>query len=246
MQHLKHSAENAKPYLLIVDDDVEMCEVLRRYLEAQDFTVASAHTGAEGIKAAIEGAFQLMVLDVMLPDMKGFDVLRGVRQRARTPVLMLTARGDEYDRIIGLELGADDYLTKPFSPRELVARISAILRRSGWESDQKKEPRPPKLKSGDLELDLAARIVWKAGEPLNLTSAEFDLLHMFFEAPGEVLTRKKLVERVLGRKFSPFDRSIDFHITNLRRKLGTHVNGADRIRSVRGTGYVYSWPTEHS
>jgi DNA-binding response OmpR family regulator len=246
MQHLKHSAEKAKPHLLIVDDDVEMCEVLRRYLEAQDFAVASANTGAEGIKASIESAFQLIVLDVMLPDMNGFDVLRGVRHRARTPVLMLTARGDEYDRILGLELGADDYLTKPFSPRELVARISAILRRSGWESDQKKEPRPPKLKSGDLELDLAARIVWKAGEPLNLTSAEFDLLHMFFQAPGEVLTRKKLVERVLDRKFSPFDRSIDFHITNLRRKLGPHVNGTDRIRSVRGTGYVYSWPTENS
>jgi DNA-binding response OmpR family regulator len=128
-----------------------------------------------------------------------------------------------------LELGADDYLPKPFSPRELIARISAILRRSGWQSDNKNGLRPPKIKFGDLELDLGARVVSKAGGPLNLTSAEFELLHMFFEFPGQVLTRDKLVERVLDRKFSPFDRSIDFHITNLRRKLGPHPDGGDTI-----------------
>jgi len=217
-----------------VDDDLDLCEVLTRYLEAEAFRVSSAHTGSEGSKAGIEGSYELIVLDVMLPDKKGFDVLREIRQRARTPVLMLTAKGDEFDRVLGLELGADDYLTKPFSPRELVARISAILRRSGWQSDNNNGLRPPRIRSGDLELDLAARIVTKAGEPLNLTSAEFDLLHLFFEAPGQVLTRDKLVERVLGRKFSPFDRSIDFHITNLRRKLGAQPNGAERIRSVRG------------
>jgi DNA-binding response OmpR family regulator len=243
MNYSKDALENTAPHLLIVDDDLDLCEVLTRYLEAEDFRVSSAHTGSEGSKAGIEGSYELIVLDVMLPDKKGFEVLREIRQRARTPVLMLTAKGDEFDRVLGLELGADDYLTKPFSPRELVARISAILRRSGWQSDNN-GLRPPRIRSGDLELDLAARVVTKAGEPLNLTSAEFDLLHTFFEAPGQVLTRDKLVERVLGRKFSPFDRSIDFHITNLRRKLGARPDGVERIRSVRGTGYLYAWPNE--
>src|SRR5713226_5918589 len=179
MQHPTDASENTTPHLLIVDDDLDLCEVLTSYLEAEDFRVSSAHTGSEG-------SYELIVLDVMLPDKKGFDVLREIRQRARTPVLMLTAKGDEFDRILGLELGADDYVTKPFSPRELAARISAILRRSGWQSDNNNGLRPPPIRSGDLELDLAARIVTKAGEPLNLTSAEFDLLHMFFEAPGQV------------------------------------------------------------
>ena len=143
-QHPKDASENATPHLLIVDDDLDLCEVLTRYLEAEDFRVSSAHTGSEGAMAGIEASYELIVLDVMLPDKKGFDVLREIRQRARTPVLMLTAKGDEFDRILGLELGADDYLTKPFSPRELVARISAILRRSGWQSDNNNGLRPPR------------------------------------------------------------------------------------------------------
>jgi DNA-binding response OmpR family regulator len=236
------TTQRVKPNLLVVDDDLELCEVLKRYLEAEDFLVSFAHTGEAGTKAGIEGSFELIVLDVMLPDKKGFNVLKDIRQRARTPVLMLTARGEEFDRILGLELGADDYLPKPFSPRELIARISAILRRSGWQTDNKNGLRPPKIKFGDLELDLGARIVSKTSGALNLTSAEFELLHMFFEFPGQVLTRDRLVERVLDRKFSPFDRSIDFHITNLRRKLGPQPGGGDRIRSVRGIGYLYAWP----
>lgn len=238
------TVQQVKPHLLVVDDDLELCEVLKRYLEAEDFLVSFAHTGDAGTKAGIGGSFELIVLDVMLPDKKGFNVLKDIRQRARTPVLMLTARGDEFDRILGLELGADDYLPKPFSPRELIARISAILRRSGWQSDNKNGLRPPKIKLGDLELDLGARIVSKTSGPLNLTSAEFELLHMFFEFPGQVLTRDRLVERVLDRKFSPFDRSIDFHITNLRRKLGAQPDGGDRIRSIRGIGYLYAWPAK--
>jgi DNA-binding response OmpR family regulator len=236
------ATQQVKPHLLVVDDDRELCEVLKRYLEAEDFRVSVAHTGDAGTKAGIEGSFELIVLDVMLPDKKGFNVLKDIRQRARTPVLMLTAKGEDFDRILGLELGADDYVAKPFNPRELAARISAILRRSGWQSDNKNGLRPPKIKFADLELDLGARIVSKAGEPLNLTSAEFELLHMFIEFPGQVLTRDKLVERVLDRKFSPFDRSIDFHITNLRRKLGPQRDGSERIRSVRGIGYLYAWP----
>jgi len=178
----------------------------------------------------------------MLPDRKGFDVLRELRKQITTPVLMLTAKGDDFDRIFGLELGADDYISKPFNPRELVARISAVLRRSVWQSAGTASQRPPILSSGDLELDMAARTVLRNGDELKLTSAEFDLLRLFFESAGQVLTRETLVEQVLDRRFSPFDRSIDLHVSNLRRKLGPQRNGSDRIRSVRGTGYLYAWP----
>src|SRR3984893_15768338 len=235
--------QRANPRLLLVDDDRDLCHLVKQYLEPEGFTLSVVHTGGDGAKTAIEGNHDLIVLDVMLPDGKVFDVLREIRMRVRTPVLMLTAKGDEFDRILGLELGADDYLPKPFSPRELIARISAILRRSGWQSESNTTSRPPMIRSGDIELDLATRTVSKAGEPLRLTSAEFDILRAFFETPGQVLTRESLVEHVLDRKFSPFDRSIDLHISNLRRKLGLHADGTERIRSVRGVGYLYTWPT---
>jgi DNA-binding response OmpR family regulator len=240
----KAVTQRANPRLLVVDDDRDLCHLVKQYLEPEGFTLSVVHTGGEGIRTAIEGNHELIVLDVMLPDKKGFDVLREIRMRVRTPVLMLTAKGDEFDRILGLELGADDYLPKPFSPRELIARISAILRRSGWQSESKTASRPPVIHSGDIELDLAARTVSKGGELLKLTSAEFDLLRAFLETPGQVLTREALVENVLDRKFSPFDRSIDLHISNLRRKLGPQNDGAERIRSVRGIGYLYAWPVQ--
>jgi DNA-binding response OmpR family regulator len=230
--------------LLVVDDDRDLCDLVKQYLEPEGFTVSVVHTGGAGARTAIEGNHDLVVLDVMLPDKRGFDVLREIRMHVRTPVLMLTAKGDEFDRVLGLELGADDYLPKPFSPRELVARISAILRRSGWRSESDTSSRPSVIRSGDIELDLAARTVSNAGKPLRLTSAEFDLLRTFFEAPGQVLTREALVENVLDRNFSPFDRSIDLHISNLRRKLGPQSDGAERIRSVRGIGYLYAWPLQ--
>ena len=236
------ATQQANPRLLIVDDDRDLCHLVAQYLEPEGFTLTAVHTGSEGIRSALGGNQELIVLDVMLPDKKGFDVLREIRARVRTPVLMLTAKGDEFDRILGLELGADDYLPKPFSPRELIARISAILRRSGWQSEGSSASRPPVIRSGDIELDLATRTVLKTGQALKLTSAEFDLLRAFFEAPGQVLTRESLVEHVLDRKFSPFDRSIDLHISNLRRKLGPQSDGGERIRSVRGIGYLYAWP----
>jgi DNA-binding response OmpR family regulator len=232
------------PRLLVVDDDRDLCQLVTEYLEPEGFVVSSVHTGAEGLRVGIEGNHELIVLDVMLPDKKGFDVLREIRMRVRTPVLMLTAKGDEFDRILGLELGADDYLPKPFNPRELIARISAILRRSGWQSECATNSRPPLVKSGDIDIDLAARTASKVGELLRLTSAEFDILNMFVESPGQILTREALVERVLDRKFSPFDRSIDLHISNLRRKLGPQADGGERIRSVRGIGYLYAWPMQ--
>ena len=229
--------------LLIVDDDPDLCDLVQRYLEAEGFVISAVHSGAEGSHAGTTGNYDLIVLDVMLPDMQGFDVLRELRSRVRTPVLMLTAKGDEFDRVLGLQMGADDYLAKPFSPRELIARIGAILRRSGWQAEQGSAPRRPlSIKSGDLELDLAGYSASKSGKSLHLTSAEFDLLRAFLESPGQVLSREALAERVLGRKFSPFDRSIDLHVSNLRQKLGPQTNGAERIRSVRGVGYVYAWP----
>src|ERR1700720_1481849 len=228
--------------LLIVDDDPDLCDLVQRYLEADGFVISVVHNGTEGSHAGASGNYDLIVLDVMLPDMKGFDVLRELRSRVRTPVLMLTAKGDEFDRVLGLQMGADDYLAKPFSPRELIARIGAILRRSGWQSEQAKPLRPPSIKSGDLELDLAGHSATKSGKPLHLTSAEFDLLHAFLESPGQVLTRETLVENVLDRKFSPSDRSSIFHFSILRQKLGPQKNGGERIRSVRGVGYLYAWP----
>jgi len=235
-------AQVAKPHLLIVDDDRELCQLISRYLDDEGFLSTAVHTGIAGGKAAIAGGFQLIVLDVMLPDRKGFDVLRDLRKQITTPVLMLTAKGDDFDRIFGLELGADDYLAKPFNPRELVARISAILRRSGWQSKESVAQRPPLVLSGDLALDMATRTVKRDGQEVKLTSAEFDLLRQFLDSAGKVLTREMLVENVLDRRFSPFDRSIDLHISNLRRKLGPQKDGSDRIRSVRGTGYLYAWP----
>jgi len=235
-------AAAVKPHLLIVDDDREMCQLISRYLDGEGFISTAVHTGLAGETAAMKGDYQLIVLDVMLPDRKGFDVLRELRKQIKTPVLMLTAKGDDFDRILGLELGADDYLPKPFNPRELVARIAAILRRSGWQSVETAAQRPPLVNSGDLVLDMATRTVKREGLEVKLTSAEFDLLKHFLEFAGKVLTREMLVESVLDRKFSPFDRSIDLHISNLRRKLGPQKNGSDRIRSVRGAGYLYAWP----
>src|SRR3979411_2313623 len=151
--------------LLIVDDDPDLCELVQRYLQAEGFVTSVVHSGTEGTHAGMSGNYDLIVLDVMLPDMKGFDVLREVRVRARTPVLMLTAKGDESDRVLGLQMGADDYLAKPFSPRELIARIGAILRRSGWQSEQGSPSRPLSIRSGDLELDLAGRSAARSGKP---------------------------------------------------------------------------------
>jgi len=236
----RHAAHGAR--LLVVDDDVDLCKLVSDYLEAEGFEVHALHSGSAGQNAALEGSYELIILDVMLPDKRGFEVLKEIRAHGHSPVLMLTAKGDEFDRVLGLELGADDYLSKPFSPRELLARIGAILRRSGWQSEGSNSLRPPVLRSGDLELDPSARAASRAGEVLHLTSAEYDILRLFIGSPGQVLTREKLFEQVLDRKFSPFDRSIDLHISNLRKKLGPHADGTERIRSVRGIGYLYAWP----
>lgn len=230
-----------KPRILLVDDDRDLCQLLKTRFASEGFKLQTVFQGRDGLRCALESPFELVVLDVMLPDIRGFDVLRELRKHTLVPVIMLTAQGDEVDRILGLELGADDYLPKPFSTRELLARMTAILRRSAWKEPQT-GTRPPKFCSGDLEIDLALRMILRNGEQIKMTSTEFDLARCFCEAPGEVLTREMLVERILERTFVPFDRSIDLHISNLKRKLGPRPDGSARIQSVRGVGYLYVWP----
>ena len=229
--------------LLVVDDDTELCSLVTRYLEAEGFQVDSVNQGQEGIERALSGKYSLVVLDVMLPGLNGFDVLRRIRAESRVPVIMLSARAEDVERIVGLEIGADDYLAKPFNPHELVARIRAVSRRSrpGGTLDPE-NVRHPLLKVGDIELDRNAWKVMRAGRPVALTTLEFNLLEMLLRSAGQVLPREELVQTLLEREFDPFDRSIDMHVSNLRKKLGRHLDGVERIKSVRGVGYVYPDP----
>ena len=225
--------------LLVIDDDIELCELLSTYLAGEGFDVDVAHTAASGIEQALSGDFALVVLDVMLSAATGFDVLRRLRAESNLPVLMLTAKGDALDRVLGLELGADDYVAKPFNPQELAARIRAILRRTAPRPADG-EARP--LILGDLELDPGARQVRRGGAPVAVTSVEFDLLQALTRSAGQVVSRESLVRDVLGREFSPFDRSIDTHVSNLRKKIGPNADGTDRIKGIRGLGYLYARP----
>ncbi len=238
LQCLRMSASASKDRILVIDDDIELCELVIDYLTAEGFQVEQVHQGLKGVDAALSGDFALVVLDVMLPEINGFEVLRRIRAKGRVPVLMLTARGDDVDRIVGLELGADDYLPKPFNPRELVARIHAILRRSRPASAA--ESLPEKLAFEDVSLETGSRTAYLQDKPLDLTGVEFDLLYAFLKEPGTVLKREDLVRRILGRELSPFDRSIDMHVSNLRKKLGPKIDGGERIKSIRGVGYLYT------
>jgi len=224
--------------ILIIDDDVALCELVTEYLEPLGFEIESMHRGDTGAERAIAGKYSLVVLDVMLPGLNGFEVLRRIRAESKVPVLMLTARGDDVDRIVGLEIGADDYLPKPFNPRELTARIRAILRRA--KSDEPASKTTKKLSVGDVELDSGTRAVYRAGRNVELTAVEFDLLEKLLRAAGQIITREELSKEVLGRNSSPFDRSIDMHISNLRKKLGHHFGATERIKTVRGVGYIYA------
>jgi two-component system response regulator CpxR len=227
--------------LLIIDDDTELCELLSDYLIPEGFTVQGVHDGEAGAILALSGQHDLVVLDVMLPGLNGFEVLRRIRFASMIPVLMLTARGDDVDRIVGLEMGADDYLPKPFNPRELVARIRAIQRRAVAELDgsQLAQEREARLVVGDLDLNPATRILARSGERIELTAVEFSLLQILLKHPGQVASRDDLAETVLGRKLEIFDRSIDVHVSSLRKKLGRLTDGRERISSVRGVGYQY-------
>jgi DNA-binding response OmpR family regulator len=227
--------------VLLIDDDTELTKLLEEYLEEEQFQLDFAHDGVAGLEKALHNQYAVVVLDVMLPGMSGLDVLKQLRQTTSVPVLMLTARGSELDRILGLELGADDYLPKPFNPRELVARLRAILRRT-TAGGAAVSGQPVHL--ADVELHPESRSVTCAGKPVNLTGAEFDLLHTFLRSPGKIISREDLTQAALGRPMSAMDRSIDVHVSNLRRKLGTYDGSHERIKAIRGSGYVYLLPGE--
>jgi two-component system, OmpR family, response regulator CpxR len=218
--------------ILLIDDDAELCSLLGEFLGREGFTVAAEHEGNRGLEHALSPGNDLVVLDVMLPGLDGFEILRRLRQKSRVPVLMLTARGEDVDRIVGLELGADDYLPKPFNPRELAARIRAILRRY--------EPRPSaeggRLEVNGIAVDPGSREAYVRGKRVELTTFEFDILEMLMRSAGRVLSRDALMENFYQRKATPFDRSIDMHISHLRKKLEA---GTTLIKTVRGVGYQF-------
>ena len=227
--------------VLIIDDDTELCELVTEYLEDEGFAVDSVHDGAAGVERCLATDPELVILDVMLPGLGGFAALAKIRETSKVPVIMLTARGEDVDRIVGLEMGADDYLPKPFNPRELVARIRAILRRTGERVEVDDEASVVTV--GDLEMDLGTRGVRCASGEVNLTGAEFAVLETLVRSAGNVVGRDDLSRKALGRRASAFDRSLDVHLSNLRRKLGPLPDGGERIKTVRGVGYQYVKPS---
>lgn len=223
--------------IIIVDDDDELGDLISEYLTVEGFAVETVYDGESGLAQALDGKYDLMILDVMLPRKNGFDVLRELRISSSIPVLMLTARGDDRERIAGLESGADDYLPKPFNPRELVARIRAVLRRT---QNLDEHSLNEKISVDDLEVSMTARSAKKNGEDLNLTAVEFDLLVALLTEAGKIIKKEALSETVLDRKLSPYDRSLDMHISNLRKKLGARIDGEERIKTIRSVGYIYT------
>jgi two-component system, OmpR family, response regulator CpxR len=224
--------------ILIIDDDEELCELVSEYLTVEGFEISCVNDGEAGLQRALTGDYDMAILDVMLPKMNGFDVLRNLREESKLPVIMLTARGDDMERIVGLEIGADDYLPKPFNPRELAARLRAILRRTVVSTEDGVENEA--IEVDDVKISPASRVATLGGKELNLTSVEFGLLHELLREAGKVVKKEDLSERVLERKLSPFDRSLDMHISNLRKKLGPRADGSDRIKTIRSVGYIYT------
>ncbi|MBF0410390.1 MAG: response regulator transcription factor [Candidatus Riflebacteria bacterium] len=229
-----------KQKLLIIDDDTELCDLLREYLTGEGYNIKSCFRGDEGLSTALSEHFDLLILDVMLPVIDGFEILKQIRSKTSMAVIMLTARGEEIDRIIGLELGADDYLAKPFNPRELLARIKAIFRRLSPER-LKNGNSNRKILIGDLEVNVATRSLIRNGEELHLTEVEFHILEILLTSVGKVINRQDLALQALGHKLAFDDRSLDVHISNVRKKLGNKIeNGTtERIRTIRGVGYMY-------
>jgi two-component system response regulator CpxR len=223
--------------LLIVDDDTELCSLLQEFLQREGYSVQCVHDGKSGLELAQQGGFDLIILDVMLPGMDGFEILKRLRTESKIPVLMLTARGQDVDRIVGLELGADDYLPKPFNPRELSARVKAILRRT--------EPKPNRgrVEVNGIALDPGTREVTCEGKPVEVTTLEFDILEQLIRNAGRVVSRDGLMESLYNRKATPFDRSIDMHVSHLRRKL---EGGRPVIKTIRGVGYQFCQSPEEA
>ena len=226
--------------LLLIDDDLELCDLLVEYLSTEGYDVTAVHDGEAGVSAALSGDHQLVLLDVTLPKLNGFDALKLIRQRSDIPVLMLTARGDDVDRIIGLEFGADDYLPKPYNHRELVARIKAILRRGRPVTIPENESKS--LQIDDINLNLANREATLNDQALELTATEFQVLKALIEKAGELISRDDLTQIALNRHLTLYDRAIDMHVSNVRKKIGARADGSQRIKTVRGAGYFYICP----
>ncbi|MBF0279009.1 MAG: response regulator [SAR324 cluster bacterium] len=223
--------------ILLVDDDLELCELLSEYLVMEGFTLSTVHDGLSGVEAVNTNNFKLVLLDVTLPKLNGFEVLKRIRQNTKVPVLMLTARGEEVDRIIGLEIGADDYLPKPFNHRELIARMKAILRRT--DSSLPPEENVQTLNIDDLSINLLNREVLLTGKVLEMTATEFLVIKTLVEKAGTLIGRDELTKIALGRRLMEYDRAIDMHVSNVRKKTGPKPDGSPRIKTVRGSGYFY-------
>ncbi|WP_354622840.1 response regulator [Psychromonas sp. MME2] len=221
--------------ILLIDDDKELVSLLAEFLSLENFNIDIAHDGESGLEKALSGIYDLILLDVMMPRMNGFEMLKLLRQKSEMPVLMLTAKGDEIDKVLGLEMGADDYLAKPFSERELLARIRAIIRRT-----QHKNPQiQSKISHLDIDLYPTQQQAICQNFTVELTGTELLLLEKFLQHPGKLFSKEELSEEVLGKKLQPFDRSIDMHLSNLRRKLPSRLDGQTRVKNFRGRGYMW-------
>jgi two-component system, OmpR family, response regulator CpxR len=217
--------------ILIIDDDVRLCQLVVEFFAGSGYTIAAAHDALTGLARALEGSFDLVLLDIMLPGMDGLELLTQLRRRSAVPVIMLTARGSEQDRVIGLNKGADDYLAKPFGPEELAARIAAVLRRSRYTLSRK----PESIEVARLRLQASTRSAWVGGEPIEITTTEFDVLDLLTRAMGRVVSRDEVCGMLYQRPANPIERAIEVHISRLRRKT---AGAGIVIRSIRGVGYL--------
>ena len=224
--------------ILLADDDVELAHMLVDYLSQEGFEVDTAHDGKTALQKALADHYELIILDVMMPELNGFDVLRQLRTQSQVPVLMLTARGEDVDSIVGLEIGADDYLAKPCNPRVLVAHMRAILRRSDQVTTN---TTTDILTVGDIELQRGARRVLLDHQTITMTSTEYCVLEVLLEEAGRVVSKQDLSARALGRELNLYDRSLDMHVSNLRKKLGSLADDEERIKTIRGVGYQYTY-----
>jgi two-component system response regulator CpxR len=226
------SVAKREKLVLLVDDDINLCGLMHDFFAPYGYQIEPVHDGRRGLARALETPFDLIILDVMLPVIDGFEVLRQLRKRSRVPVIMLTAKAQQEDRVAGLNAGADDYLPKPFGPEELLARMRAVWRRA--EKPLRGDVQP--LVAGALKLDVETRMAWENGQPLALTSVEIDILEFLMRAAGRVVSREELAAGVLQREHQPYDRALDVHISHLRKK----ITPAAAIQSVRGAGYLFA------
>lgn len=241
--HEDPKLRDGKTHVLVIDDDRKLCGLIRDYLEPLGYSVAMVHTGPEGADKAIAEPWHAVILDVMLPGCDGFEVLRRIRKRSAVPILMLTARGEEADRIVGLEIGADDYLPKTFSTRELLARLRAVTRRASLiQTTATSEPPIKELIVGPVRINLDARVASMQDVPLTLTPVEFDILAALMKSRGRIKSRESLIESLRDREYEVFDRSIDVHVAALRRKLGDDAHEPRYIKTVRSAGYMFLQP----